>query len=415
MPDRHDDVVVRRRVPRQIHRARRAVLAVGVLVGLGLTIPTAGPAAAQASPWADSAFEGTLVEGAAVVGAPTVTVAGVFRRTSGSVANERITRFTVTITPMEGQDLPEGCTVTPIDRTISAERSAPVDGVSTLRFSEDIAVPCNGRYDVAATATAAAGGPPTSTPTETPVNEPTRTLEADLAVNAAPPIVPGVSGDVDDDGTFVLRWEPFGENRPPDLRGYVVQRAPSGADDAFETVATFDVPLEAPFSYEEEVGDEEDFQYVVRAFRRGADLAPPTQDPVTGATVPPPPAPRVLSPIAGSTIVSLGPDDPTSSSVAGGLTSRVRVRTAPTIPHAASVNPRIGGGSGSGTPTTQDTGFGELDYGDDELSSELPGEGQSVIRTPVGEVGLLRPAAGALVLFGWASHLLYLNRLAKQF
>ena len=70
-------------------------------------------------------------------------------------------------------------------------------------------------------------------------------------------------------------------------------------------------------------------------------------------------------------------------------------------------------------PTTLDTGFNdELDYGDRDIpepGEELAGEGQSVIQTDTEGAGLLGPVAGAMVLLGWAGHVAYLNRLAKQF
>jgi hypothetical protein len=40
--------------------------------------------------------------------------------------------------------------------------------------------------------------------------------------------------------------------------------------------------------------------------------------------------------------------------------------------------------------------------------------GQSIVRDEAEGMGLAVPAAGALVMLGWAGHLLYLNRLAKQ-
>ena len=71
-------------------------------------------------------------------------------------------------------------------------------------------------------------------------------------------------------------------------------------------------------------------------------------------------------------------------------------------------------------PPRPTTGFNEeLDYsGVPRPGSEedgLAAEGQSIIRTPGEGAGLLAPVAGALVLLGWAGHIIYLNRLAKQF
>src|SRR3546814_14651511 len=58
-----------------------------------------------------------------------------------------------------------------------------------------------------------------------------------------------------------------------------------------------------------------------------------------------------------------------------------------------------------------------LDYGersDSELAGDEPVAGQSIVRDEAEGMGLAVPAAGALVMLGWAGHLLYLNRLAKQ-
>ena len=75
------------------------------------------------------------------------------------------------------------------------------------------------------------------------------------------------------------------------------------------------------------------------------------------------------------------------------------------------------------TATTLDTGFEDtIDYGErpespatssEELAGDEPVAGQSIVQDEADGVDVAVPAAGALVLLGWAGHIIYLNRLAK--
>ncbi len=262
--------------------------------------------------------------------------------------------------------------------------------------------PCNGRFAIQATATAFAA--PTADSADPRTQEP---MVAVVTVAVPPLPVTAVDAVVDDKAnTITVTWAKLTDDElAPDALGYRVERAGPKKAGAFGVYA----PVGPTFGVDDEpllidqIAVPGDYRYRVRALRNGADGP-------------------IASPAEGSDVAegSMAPDPTTT--------------TSPPTTSSAPVLPQLGSGGGrptpttrrsSGPPTTADTGYqGTLDYGTrptdttDTSAAELAsgGEGQSIIRTEGGNgVGLIAPMAGALVLLGWAGHLVYLNRLAKQF
>lgn len=268
------------------------------------------------------------------------------------------------------------------------------DGAETVPFSvSGITWPCNGEYVIRATATA-----------ERPFGPPDQlVLDAVVRLLAPPPPVSSVDASADGEAVTV-RWDPVADPSP-DASGYRVERAGPASDGRFEEISTVDT---ATTVIDDRPGADGDYRYRVRALR-GDSLASPAGD----------------AAIAEVTIGSPAPES-TTTTTAGSQRNADRGsrRSAATVPGSRG-GPRLP----TSSPTTIDTGFeSEIDYGagastrdrpldDDSEPGELAagGEGQSIIRTEGDGAGLVAPAAGAMVLLGWAGHLFYLNRLAKQF
>ncbi len=225
---------------------------------------------------------------------------------------------------------------------------------------------------------------------------------------AVPPLpITAVDAVVDDKAdTITVTWAKLtGDELAVDAIGYRVERAGPKKAGAFGAYA----PVGPGFGVHDDpllvdhITTPGAYRYRVRALRNGADGP-------------------IASPVAGSDVAegSVAPDPTTTTSP-------------PTTVASGPVLPQLGSGGRpatpttrrpSGPPTTVDTGYqGTLDYGTSpgttgSSAAELAsgGEGQSIIRTEGSSgVGLIAPVAGALVLLGWAGHLVYLNRLAKQF
>ena len=218
----------------------------------------------------------------------------------------------------------------------------------------------------------------------------------DVVVRPAPvEVVEVVVGE--DQRTVKITWEPLSdEELAVDALGYRIERAgPGTTEGAFPAFLPLgkDRPIDGKPVATDSPSRAGVYRYRVRSLRAGP-----------GGPVP---ASAETSAFADGTVIG----DPASSTT----TSQPRqpAGSGGIVRPPSRSTPRVG------TATTIDTGFeNELDYGDRRPgrdSPELAGDsGRSIIRTDDG-VGLLAPVAGALVLVGWAGHIVYLNRLAKQF
>lgn len=372
-----------------------------VSIALVVLVPAAG-AWAQSEPsplapdedsgaddrWGDSAF--TSPEADAVRPEPELDVTGQFsyrKRRPGL----RIVAATVEVRP-DGFEPPPTCE-TPPAQPIPGKPPHPsdydMDQPATLDFeATGLRLPCNGPYLAVATAQLSDG-------TEW-------SMQIGFGVAVAPPQVDEVTADLDDDArAATITFTPLElQDRPPDAAGYLVERAgPDG--EVYVEIATVD---EGEPRVVDDLGPAEPgrYRYRVRPLRRGVD-GPVASDPSGAAT-------------AG--IQLEGPPTTTTAGDAGARADRPAARRSSGRPAApvrrGSTTTRLT------TPTTLDTGFEDtIDYGeipDDgggELAGDEPVAGQSIVQDEADGVDLAVPAAGALVLLGWAGHIVYLNRLAK--
>lgn len=261
-----------------------------------------------------------------------------------------------------------------------------------LRFSVDVEVPCNGRYLVRA---------------EARLNDPQRppfTLERSFVLAALPAVVTDVDAKVrDGERKAVVTFTPLTPDQlDPDATGYVVERSgPSAEGQArFDDVGTLALDDEPRYVDDLAAMAAGSYTYRVRAVRAGAEG-------------------EVRSSIIDSATAGIELEgDPTVPTTTRG--SEVNTRgDSNRVPSRATATRGRATTTRQGPPTTLDTGFEEtLDYGDGVVGQELADEpvagGQSVVRDEGETVDLAVPAAGALVLLGWAGHIVYLNRLAKQ-
>lgn len=399
-------------------RSRRSIAALALTAGaltLAVASPTVSAQETEADPWKGSEFDAAVTE---IHETSTFDVSGVFVRTDEAPIARVDVSFDYDSHPSadtEGCPIPdEANNIRPPEAdpepTPDPETPPPPDPETPetrRRFVvADTEWPCNGTYTAAAVARATS---PDST---------TKELVASIRVAVPPAPVPSIEATVaggedapdpetgatpDDPATVLVSWEqladPDGEY--PDFVGYRVQRAGPAEGSKFETVSDpvidhdgekvtreFTDTIEAPG----------DYRYRVQSLRPGVD----------GPGKPVPSGDNTAS----VTVEIAGP--PTTTTTAGPPTTRSRLGL-----------PSVGRGTNNprapltvpAVPTTVDTGFDEeLDYGDlPEPGEELAGEGQSVIQNEGEGAGLLGPVAGAMVLLGWAGHVAYLNRLAKQF
>jgi len=261
-----------------------------------------------------------------------------------------------------------------------------------LAFSADLDVPCNGRYLVQA---------------EARLNDPQRppfVLERSFVLAALPAAVTEVSAKVQpDERKAVVRFTPLPPDQlDPDAVGYVVERAGPAVDGPgrYDDVGTLDLDDEPRLVDDLAAAEAGRYTYRARAVRAGAD-GPVRSSIIDTAT-------------AEIELQGEPTSAPTTEPEVNTRGGSVRVPAGrATLPRRRSTSTR------QGPPTTLDTGFEEsLDYGDGEIAQELVDEpvagGQSVVRDEGDTVDLAVPAAGALVMLGWAGHIVYLNRLAKQ-
>ena len=397
---------------------RRTRLAGALAAGLVAATAAAAPAVlAQTEPgvsdpaaWSESHFIRPFDGGEATVAVESFDIAGLFVKQRQST--EQIVRVDVSFEDTAGGDTvdttPEEPSGDPADDGEQAltrcvpENPPPFVGEGTTDDrtasysftvpAEQSIWPCNGRYRVVAAAQSNQEVEPYE-------------LIGVLTVVVPPLPVTAVSARYDDGIDAVeISFEPLSDDEQAvDAIGYRVERAGPATDGdhgSFQAVGEDLANDDEPVALDEpEEGG--DYRYRVRAMRSGPD-GPVLSDP--GGTA-----------VAEVTVPGAPPDDSTTTTSATGGTSRTRVNGRSGIGA-----PRPRQGPRFGTPTTADTGFEEtLDYGDREEGGDAPelaGEaGRSIIRTEDEGAGLLAPVAGALVLVGWAGHIAYLNRLAKQF
>lgn len=386
-----------RRPPTAAHRA-----AVALVSGIAVLL-LAGPAAlAQEGqrepappPWTGSSFDAPFDEGVHELRDDRLEgISGLFRLDKPEATSE-IVRVTVGVVDDDSDEFePDAGCALPDPVEIPSDGTSAADSVDELAFEVDrLRVPCNGRYLLEAWA-------------ETNVEDTSHTLRATVVVEVLPPAVTNLAASSDDASQQVtVTWDPVpAADLPADAYGYLLERAgPQSEDGTFGIFGDLVVVDVQQSTAVDDVPQPGTYRYRVRTVRDG-------------------PEGPVLSSIIDGDVrtVSLQAPPPTTSSTTAPSTTRAP-QVGTVIPRSPQRTTRLS------PPTTADTGFeGELDYGElpvrstttqdvPELASEDPQAGQSVIRDEGGEgVDLIVPAAGALVLIGWAGHIAYMNRLAKQ-
>lgn len=339
--------------------------------------------------WEASSFEEPFDADGAIVPRETFDIEGTLRYQKTG-PSDFIEEVEVRIVDDSGDSFTpgDGCSL-PSPTTISGDGPRP--GLTAEQSFEvhDVSVPCNGRYLVEAQGRLA-----------DPDAE-SFTLRRSFVLAAMPASVTGLGVTYDGSGRSVTAtFQPLADDQlAPDATGYVLER--SGPDgDTFVDVATIGLDDEPRVVDPLDDAPAGTYTYRVRAVRAGADgdvrssLVDTETDTVEVEGEPP--SSSTSSPGAAAGRRGVG------ARSAGGRISAGRTGSDPRLT----------------TPTTLDTGFEDtLDYGersDDELAGDEPVAGQSIVRDEAEGMGLAVPAAGALVMLGWAGHLLYLNRLAKQ-
>lgn len=399
-------------------RSLRLVIAfAAVLASLAVFAP--GLVDAAPRDWAGSQItEPKLTEtdnpqrGTAVMTTTSFPIGGVFVRSRNGIEQNQITRVGVAFNRMaaDGSAAPREAQEPCLPSDVPTANAAPTNDSSfsraTFRVPADQSRwPCNGRYLATATGYSSGGAGPDQI-----------SLVAELTVAVRPVPVDVINVAVDDDNDRVtVTWEKLTpEELAVDAIGYRVERAgpadskgvygfyrPIGDDIAEDRAGgegTFTDTLEVDGKY----------RYRVLSMRDGADgpvFASGENTAVADATITP-------APTKSTTTTTTEPGATTTTRPGAQIGSGRR--PLPSLPTRS-------GGALPAPPTTIDPGFDpELDYdGAPRLptdSPELAGEdGLSIINTEEGSgAGLLGPLAGALVLIGWAGHIVYLNRLAKQ-
>lgn len=347
------------------------------------------PAQSEPGSWGASSFEEPFDADGAIVPRETFDVEGTLRyeKTGPSDFIEEV-EVRVVDDPGDSFTPGEGCSL-PSPTTISGDGPRP--GLTAEQSFEvhDVSVPCNGRYLVEAQGWL-----------QDPDAE-SFTLRRSFVLAAMPASVTGLDVTYDGSGRSVTAtFQPLADDQlAPDATGYVLERrGPDG--DTFVDVATIGLDDGPRFVDPLDGAPAGAYTYRVRAVRAGADgdVRSSLIDTETD-TVEVEGEPRSSSTSSPGAAAGRRGDGPRS---AGGRISVGRTGSDPRLT----------------TPTTLDTGFEDtLDYGDrsdGELAGDEPVAGQSIVRDEAEGMGLAVPAAGALVMLGWAGHLLYLNRLAKQ-
>lgn len=372
---------------------RRGVVAAAVAAGLLVVAPAAAAQQADedAEPWEGSEFTEPSSDGSSAV--RSFPIAGTFIDPGRTVSTVE-----VDFGRLDGDAHSEGDEDPCVPEDPGIVPDTPGNGLDRYDFTvetpdgEHITWPCNGRYLIRAHATS-----------EGVEGTRTHLLSRTVDIAEPPPPVQTVNAVADGARVFVT-WDPINDPSE-DASGYRVERAGPKKDGTFGPFVAVSGDLGTDSSSANdrpEVSGE--YRYRVLSLRHGAG------EPVTAA--PGDSASADVSVTVPSTTTTRADRSGGIPDVgSGGGTTRAPRRSAPRIPAPS-------------PPTTADTGFEEeLDYGDRAGERDLEdapeladgGEGQSIIRTEGDGAGLVAPAAGALVLLGWAGHVVYLNRLAKQF
>ena len=391
-------------------RRRRRVAAVALTMGIGLAVAapavlaqTEEPGVSDPEEWEGSTFLRPFEGSTATVTVESFDIVGFFTKTRDSA--EQIVRVDVRFEQSGSGDVGPPSTDDPAgDGERALERCVPEDPApfvgegstddttASYEFtvpSDQSVWPCNGRYLVTAAA---------QSNQEVAPYELTGTL--DVAVPPLPVTVASARYDSDVQAVSI-DFEPLTDDElAPDALGYRIERAGPAGDDGsyggYETVGEDLAVDDEPIALDDpEAGG--DYRYRIRSLRAGPDgpvLAPAADSAVAEVTTPGEPEPTT-----------------TTTTAAGGTRAGSRAG-GPAAPRSRGL-PAL-------TPTTIDTGFEEtLDYGDGGAGDDQPElagqEGRSIIRTEGEGAGLVAPVAGALVLLGWAGHVAYLNRLAREF
>jgi hypothetical protein len=315
-------------------------------------------------------------------------VAAEFRRDSNAPGNQIEDVHAQIVGPA---GLATGCAVPSLAST-PVTYSGNVDDPDTASFATPIAFPCNGTYHVVTRACTDVLLQPRCDAAAPPANpNPDRwlTMTAVVDVVVAPGRVSGLT--VKQTGrTATLSWQPPAAS-PPDLVGYIVERASSGAPYEVRTTTRTTTFADA---LPESGGA---LRWRVRA-QRAAPGKPVTGDAAAAEVVSleVAPVPSALPPAAAAASTT----GVTPRRTTGSARTRTTTRNRPT------------------TATTLDTGF------DERLPYELDGEGddpviadeQSAATVHQGQdanAGLAVPIAAAMVLAVWGAHLRRLTKLAR--
>lgn len=401
---------------RESRRLRRGFAGVaGLALGLAVAVPVGG----APSDWNQSRFSPPFDDGTNVMTSSSFSMAGTFVRVNATPRvgrvnirpNGQFQRITADGEPVTSDEPLEEC---PDSGTLAVTPSSTGENAGVaddngraqrgFNISEDASTwPCNGRYRIIATADLA----------DPRGNEAySMAVTALVAVRPVPVDVIEATVGEDDDDTVTVTWEKLTEREEaPDALGYRVQRAGPEDDEGdfgpWEQVGE-DVPPDGAASITDVLEADGTYRYRVLSMREGANgpiFASSEDTAVAEATIDtsrPPSSTTTTEPGSSTTTQPVVPRQGTGRSI-------------PTIPQSS-------GRALPAPPTTVDPGFDpELTYDGErrvpDSSPELAGEsGQSIIRTDgEGGVGFAGPIAGGLVLLGWAGHVVYLNRLAKQF
>ncbi|MFP5321450.1 MAG: hypothetical protein ACLGIC_06340 [Acidimicrobiia bacterium] len=377
---------------------RRRVL--DAVAAVGIATAVLAPAAAAQSdevpdsapdrtdPWAASTFDPPFDEPGHVVRVQPFDVAGTLRYEKTGPA-DHIVEAEVRIVPDRGQDLRDGCEL-PTPAVVAGPGPQP-ELTAELAFRAAFDVACNGRYVLEVEATL-----------DDP-DAPTHTLSQPFDVGALPPAVTDLVVDVDDaERRVVATFTPVPDDQlDPDAIGYVLERSAAG-DGGYVDAAAIDVDDEPRLVDDLADAPAGSYTYRVRSVRAGPGE---------------PERSSVLDTETATVTVGEPVDAPPSTEA--GVATRGPRRGSVSVPRRGTTLPR------RVTVTTLDTGFeGTIDYGelpegttpppDVEIPGDEPLAGQSIITEEGEGTDLAGPVAGALVLLGWAGHIAYLNRLAKQ-
>jgi hypothetical protein len=336
--------------------------------------------------WGASSFEAPFDEPDASLRRETFDVEGTLRyqKTGPSDFIEEV-EVRVVDDPNDTLTLGDGCTL-PEPAAFPGDGPGPGLTAEQDFLLEGVTLPCNGRYVVEATGRL-----------EDP-DAGAYTLRQPFVVAAMPASVTGLGVTLDgDERSVTVTFQPLGAgDLAPDAIGYVLER--SGDDGLFVDVAAIEVRDDPEFVDPLTDVAAGAYTYRVRAVRSGVDgdIRSSIIDTETDTV-------EVEGDVPGSTPpTSSGRAEVTGARSSGGRISVPRTGSAPRLT----------------TPTTLDTGFEDtLDYGDrgeGEIAGDEPVAGQSIVRDEAEGISLAVPTAGALVMLGWAGHILYLNRLAKQ-